>query len=222
MNKTICALDISSRERIPVDYIPETVCPICGFSLAPDHIESIIYNLTGTSELAVMQFCYHCNRAFISYYRGTIGYLLELYQSSPKTLKNLVFDEVISNLSPKFVTTFNQTFSAENLELFEVCGPGYRKALEFLIKDYLIYSRPEKAEDIKQNALAKCITDYIDDQTIKDLALRTAWIGNDLTHYNKSREESNFELLKDLIDLCLAHIVKDIKTKKMIEKIKKN
>ena len=36
-----------------------------------------------------------------------------------------------------FLTIYNQSLSAEDNNLDQIAGIGYRKALEFLIKDYL-------------------------------------------------------------------------------------
>jgi hypothetical protein len=58
---------------------------------------------------------------------------------------------------------YTQAHAAEALELTEICGVGYRKALEFLIKDYLITKKPEKSDDIRKMLLGGCIDSYVDD-----------------------------------------------------------
>jgi len=38
-------------------------------------------------------------------------------------------------------------------DLKEICGVGYRKALEFLIKDYVILNHDDEKEKIEKNSL---------------------------------------------------------------------
>ena len=52
----------------------------------------------------------------------------------------------------------------------EISGLGYRKSLEFLIKDFAIYNNPEKEEQIKSTWMMKCLKEYIDNEKIKTLA----------------------------------------------------
>ena len=66
----------------------------------------------------------------------------------------------------------------------QICGTGYRKSLEFLIKDYLISTLPEdQHEAIKNKFLNNCIRDNISNINIKTVASRAVWLGNDETHY---------------------------------------
>ncbi len=83
---------------------------------------------------------------------------------------------------------------------------GYRKALEFLIKDYAIYRHPENEEDIKTSPLAKCIKEYCDNEKIKDLATACAWIGNDATHYVRINEDYSIPELKAFINAAVTLI----------------
>ena len=46
------------------------------------------------------------------------------------------FHGEISELSENFVEIYGQSQVAENQGLNKICGVGYRKALEFLIKDF--------------------------------------------------------------------------------------
>ena len=98
------------------------------------------------------------------------------------------------------------TESAENMGLSEICGLGYRKALEFLIKDYGILFHPDDEEKIKNMALSPCINTYIDNPRIKTLATASAWIGNDETHYVRKHEDYNLEHLKIFISATVSFI----------------
>ena len=96
---------------------------------------------------------------------------------------------------------------AEKRDLNEICGLGYRKALEFLIKDYLIKIYPNEEEKIKQNhRLDNVIETYVTDQRVKFLAKRAAWLGNDQAHYTQKWEDKDINDLKSLINTSLYWI----------------
>ena len=56
---------------------------------------------------------------------------------------------------------------------------GYRKALEFLVKDYAIFLNQEDEDKIKNASLSSCINNYIDNIKIRHLSLASTWLGND-------------------------------------------
>ncbi len=85
-------------------------------------------------------------------------------------------------LSSSFVTIYNQAKTTGNSKLTEVYGQGYRKSLEFLIKDYAIKFHPNDIHIIKNINLSQCIEAYIENSRIKSLSKTSAWIGNEETH----------------------------------------
>lgn len=129
------------------------------------------------------------------------------------------FADEIKGISDQFSSIYNEAFAAEQMDLDQITGAGYRKALEFLIKDYLIYLRPENAENIKTKLLGNCINDDVDDSRIKEVAKRAAWLGNDETHYVRKWVSKDVSHLKAMIDLCIHWIEAEITTKKMIEEM---
>lgn len=48
------------------------------------------------------------------------------------------FPMIIKRHCKKFISIYNQALTAEKNGLTEICGLGYRKSFEFLIKDYLL------------------------------------------------------------------------------------
>ncbi len=100
-----------------------------------------------------------------------------------------------------------------------VAGPGYRKALEFLIKDYLCLAQPEDAEKIKKAQLGPCIADYVTNENVKAMAARAVWLGNDETHYTRKWEDKDLEDLKKLIQLTVHWIEMELMTTSVIEEM---
>ena len=91
-------------------------------------------------------------------------------------------------------------------------GMGIRKALEFLMKDYLSAQNPEEAEAIQKKRLGQVISDHVDDQRIKDCAKMAAWLGNDETHYVRKWVDKDLRDLKLLMELTAHWISMDLLT----------
>ncbi len=183
-------------------------CPCCGTKISPIYL------------------CYH-NHSGIIFSRcpikecGEFFLLKELdnglsfVQNHPMSKE--VFSEIINSVSSSFGRIYNEAYAAEQMGLMEVCGVGYRKALEFLIKDYVMQGKDEQiAEKIKKLPLAKCIDDYVDDEMVKAVAKRAVWLGNDETHYVRKWEDKDVHDLKGLIRLTILWIEKLKETERLL------
>jgi hypothetical protein len=126
---------------------------------------------------------------------------------SPFTPRAVIFSQEIVNLSGSFVSIYNQAVTAEGMGLVDIAGPGFRKALEFLIKDYAISLHPEGAEDIKKIQLVPVITKYLSGDSLPIVSIRAAWLGNDETHYERRWVGKDLTDLKKLIDATVHFIV---------------
>ena len=186
-------------------------CPHCStaYSLIPRYSSYFIDNFKQIRLYSVF-FCPSCENAFFADYECHEEYFGE-YSShyyvlypSPKSTKS--FSNALSSLSPKFVKIYHQAEIAENSKLKELCGMGYRKALEFLIKDYAISKHPEAQEDIEKSSLSKCIDDFINDNKFKTLAKAATWLGNDETHYVKKHENYNVQDMKRFLNAAIAFV----------------
>lgn len=130
-----------------------------------------------------------CKRAFIGYYHIIPGRGWTFTgKTSQGNMNGKEFSNTITEISPSFDKIYNEAYKAEQQDLEEICGVGYRKALEFLIKDYLISKGEENEETIKNAPLGQCIQNYVNDDRIKKVAKRAAWLGNDETHYVRKWE----------------------------------
>ena len=132
------------------------------------------------------------------------------------------FSITIRKVSPEFENIYNQAYHAEQIGLDQICGVGYRKALEYLIKDYLIFQVAEDdatKELIKKTFLDRCIQDYVPNEQVKIVARRAAWLGNDETHYTRRWGNKDVSHLKSLIDLTVRWIESDIETKELLNEM---
>ena len=132
------------------------------------------------------------------------------------------FSDEIKEISPSFISIYNDAYVAEQSGCREIVGIGYRRAFEFLIKDYAIKYHQDEESIIKNMPLAKFVEKYAPNDVTKQLLLRATWIGNDFAHYETKHEEIDLNDLKSLIELSVDAIEKDIKVKKYIANIEYN
>ena len=205
----------TNNERICYETVNK--CPICNSSIAP--VEKSKFFNSDSKMYFFMFECPACNKGFITHYNYTnerkiknnISYnMLKLVNSYPKVPELHQFDENIKKLSSNFCEIFNQAYVAEQMNLNEIAGIGYRKALEFLIKDYCIDKNKEQEEKIKKEPLSQVITNYILSDKIKNLAKASIWIGNDETHYVRKYEDKDIKDLKRFISATVAYITYEL------------
>lgn len=132
--------------------------------------------------------------------------MINVVYSEPNRFNKKIFDDKIINLSPQFDKIYNQALAAESSGLDEIAGLGFRKAMEFLIKDFAIHEHPDDEDKIKSMPLGQCINSYIDNDHIKTLATRSAWIGNDEAHYIRKQEDRDVQDMKSFIQAIVYFI----------------
>lgn len=189
-------------------------CPHCHKHIIPEVKSNYISN--DQFALYATMICPNteCDGPFIAHYSRE--------STSDYDYKNIVkysvisenFSAEINEISSKFTKIFNEAYFAEQNNLFEICGVAYRKALEFLLKDYLIKLFPEKEDSIKKNSISNCISSYVEDTRLKSTSKRAIWLGNDHTHYEKKWNDKDLNDLKTLIKLTVNWIESEILTKK--------
>ena len=121
------------------------------------------------------------------------------------------FSEVISKLSPRFVSIFHQADSALQKGWNDVAGIGFRLSYEILVKDLLISLGKEK---IPQKNLSKCISELGPDIFDREFFLDTSRLGNDFAHYVSKHPEMTIHELRDAIMSCIEKIDRYLKDQK--------
>ena len=206
-------------QTVQYDHDPD-LCPICHHAVSPRILVAPTNEnpLTINSVVNIAFKCTHreCMNMFIGIYERTnpSEACYNFIRATPLSFESpTVFPEV-AKLSPSFETINNQAHAAESYNLEEIAGVGYRKALEFLIKDFCIYKNPDKEDEIKNKFLGAVIKDYVDDTNIKVCAERAVWIGNDETHYVRKWENKDIKDLKLLIELTSGWVRSNLLTEK--------
>lgn len=123
-------------------------------------------------------------------------------------------------LQTKFIKTYLQSLVAENSGLDELAGMGFRKSIEYLVKDWAIQLKPDEKDKIESSWLGIVIKDYYSGD-LKDILERATWLGNDQAHYNKLFEEYNLDDLKELIALIMVELDRQFKMRHYIDNIQK-
>lgn len=208
-----------SEKNFYVIYSPIKTCPICKHAIRPTLLHHALYTDKSSDNLifSSLNLCESCYQAFIVTYNTSEtnnivsssykNLQAELIYSAPQRYSERAFDERISHISPQFVKIYNQASAAESADLDEIAGLGYRKSLEFLIKDFSKTEFPDKQDIIEKIPLSQCIKNYIDDPRIQLLAERSAWLGNDEAHYIRKQTDRDINDMKNFIDAILNFIV---------------
>jgi hypothetical protein len=229
-------VDINQR-RYTKDKEPNE-CPQCHYAVQP---EEIAWTLTPEKEkpktiLEVIYQCprNECKRFFVARYRrsdedidtnspfGACIRMFILEELVPRTPQIPPIPKEISDVSPLFPEIYAQSIAAESYGLGQIAGVGYRKALEFLIKDYCGFTKPESVEAIKSSWLSTCINDYVDSPQIKLCAERAEWLGNDEAHYVRKWSDKDLSNLKELIILAMNWIHSELLTRKYEKEMPKH
>lgn len=204
-----------NRLQITIDRMPD-LCPYCHLKVDPKNVYGFISDI-----LQVVFVCpnENCRRIFVGYYKPNPDKVYTLFSTSKGYVEKVEINQVIQDISPAFVKIFQEAYAAENQNLLEICGVGYRKALEFLVKDYIIKNHKTQEEEIKKKNLSSCISEYLDSPKIRLVATRAVWLGNDETHYVRTWEDNDLADLKTLIQLTAHWIESEELTNQLLEKM---
>jgi len=199
-------------ENINYDIENPSQCPHCHNGIEPGHLGN--YPNQGPNGTKI---CYtiwkctfrDCRSIFIAAFdiqgQGKIAFrgFLDGSPIGPH------WPESILKLDSRFIDTYTQSLQAEYRGLFEISGMGFRKAIEYLVKDYVIQRNPELRGKIEDSPLVLVISDNFTDpkeSDLKELLERATWLGNDMTHYLQYHETFNIGDLKELIKLVMDEI----------------
>ena len=194
---------LKTEPTINYDVFGSIHCPNCDTLQRPVFKNHVFAN----GKLYLLCYCEECKNVFIAAYNChrdlNINYaevyivdsFCKAYQSF---YKNSNFSNYINGLSPMFVKVYDQALTADSFGLDEIAGMGFRKALEFLVKDYAISLFPNEREHIEKMHLSDTI-DKINYQPITDIAKPCIKVLNDETHYFRKFEKVEVANINKLI-----------------------
>jgi hypothetical protein len=210
-------IQIHHENGVSISYefyeIPDK-CPFCQKGIVPISIWGYFQNITepglNRNPVQVVFQCpiSSCRALFICQYKDSTYHKFYLTRDISKFNDNPTFSTTIQEIPSKFIEIYHQAYQAEYMNLLQIAGPGYRKSLEFLIKDYVckdLHTSNEK-DIVYKEKLGKVISNYIEDGRIKSIAKRAAWLGNDETHYLRIWVDKDLTDLKKVIDMTINWI----------------
>jgi hypothetical protein len=191
----------SSKVAVP------THCPTCGNSVYFRERLAQVSNFVNRLEVVLQCTGATCDSMVLAYYKkdDSGSWALDLIEPSPPVI--LKFPEIIKDISPAFLSIYTEATIANEKRLKQIAGPGYRKAIEFLIKDYAKLLNDEKDyKNIEDQPVAAVLNNYLKKSRVHEIAKRTVWLGNDETHYMRKWVDRNIEDLIKLIRLTVSLI----------------
>jgi hypothetical protein len=198
--------DNLNNVKIDINSLPDT-CPICNTVIAPHILYTyVLQNDNHNITLSHSFFgCPKCSKTFcvtyrISEYTSNRGvYSSYPIHTLPYPENKMPISESIEKSFPVAMDLFRQAEKAENFELSDLSGMGYRKALEFLIKDALIELNIEGRENVVKLTLCQAIDKCADAPKLRKAAHAARDLGNDFAHYEQRCDADDISALKSLL-----------------------
>lgn len=200
-------------EDDPTD-IPR-ICAHCKNTGEQVLLEGILLN---TSETLIITACQFCGEVTLHYFRTNPLNVEPTHTTVPPLIHNvsLEFSNISSEIQqkfPEFIKIMKQSQSAEQANLDQIAGMGYRKALEFLVTDFLL-EYPQ--ENISENWIKSPVTtlsqkiEKLPNERIKKLSKAISFIGNDETHYIRRHPEHDIESIKMFLKALISDLENEI------------
>ncbi|GAK05651.1 phage protein [Geomicrobium sp. JCM 19037] len=209
-----------ARTTITLDRHPD-YCPICNIRQIPEFIMALIQKDLTTELVECVHKCTNnkCNILFLSHYKkvNSMYFDWQYNFSMPNFPERIEVADEIKSFSSEFEEIYNQAHLAEQDRLIHVAGMGYRKSLEFLIKDYSIEIIGCDRERIEKMSLMACIKENFENTRIRDNAEKAAWIGNDETHFKRKWPDKDIDDLKLLLELTMNYMKMEVQSEEMVK-----
>lgn len=156
-----------------------------------------------------------------AYLSGNDDDMISLEKVIPYPDEPMYFPKNIHMLSERYCEVYKQAACAEEQGLTEICGLGYRKALEILVKDYAIH-KGKDTKDVERCNLSDCINNYIDNPKLKTLAKASSLIGNDEAHYLRKITDGDVQSMKSFIKALESFIDSELEVYAANDLLKNN
>lgn len=206
-------IELKTDSYFKQEVFVDNICPNCSKPTNPQ-VVSQGYNeiMPGTDSIYVTLRCLGCYHYWVEEFVRELDRGGSYDTTHIKVKPQLPSDIPISNdlelISPVGKEIYVQSLKAEQEHLDLIAGIGYRKALEFFVKDFSILTNPDKKEKITNMLLKQVIEDYIEDEDLKTFALASTYIGNDEGHYYRKNPDKNLVDLKKYIHGVIYYLEK--------------
>lgn len=178
------------------------ICPHCHKEMVPTIVtQSEVQNYNQNKVFAILVRCNICSSFYAVEYiysnpRQNPKQILVPYYYSPTV--DLDIPDNIKEISEDFEEIYTQSETAYQLNLNQIAGMGYRKSIEFLVKDFLIFLKPDDADRILNLTINKAIAE-IDNQKLQNLARMTNYLANDQVHIKTLHPTKDIDDLREFL-----------------------
>lgn len=221
MKISIELFDFKTSSMKSAEVPIEDCCPMCHKTGKPEYANGCLVRSFNEQEkpmLFVVWYCTNCKKYYVSLYhmRTSLSNVeKDILYPYPTELNEEYIPQDIKDMYPDFSQIYSEACECERNNLLRVAGTGYRKALEFLVKDYLQLEQGLTKEEIGECRLEKCCK-KIEFEDIRNFANAATWLGNDETHYTVKHPDYDIKQMKAFL-ICL---ITCIHTKHELDKAK--
>lgn len=186
-------------------------CPMCHKAGKPEYANGCLirsFNEGEKPQAFIVWYCTNCKRYYVSLYHMNTGLQdmeLDTLYPYPVEIDEQSLPQDIKEKYPDFIKVYSESCECEKQNLLTIAGAGYRKALEFLVKDYLQKEQHLTKEEVGDCRLEKCCK-KIDFEIIRELANAATWLGNDETHYTVKHPEYDLKQMKAFLIALISSI----------------
>ncbi|MDU6791728.1 MAG: hypothetical protein E6427_03320 [Anaerococcus sp.] len=205
-------LNLTFHNRLHSVTAPLT-CPYCGKVVELTERDSTNMFFSKNQEIYLkILFAKCCSKNL------AVTYLLEKPQnekikiefiSSYPMSSDTYFYPSIQDLSPNCIRLYKDSSFAYDHNMYDLAAMGYRKSLEYLIKDYAIKELNKPKEEVVKKSLYDSISSYMPLQQLINTADVVRLLAKDKTHYQEKYKEYDIEVLKKYLDIFLKLIDTD-------------
>lgn len=189
-----------------VNFDIPTKCPNCNYSVYPNMVDHRCLSFSPNKNLLVIVYKGDCCSVpfYATYeYNSNKAQLLDIFPH----LKPAVLPDKIKDLSPRFASLYEQSYTAEQNGHIELAGSGYRNAIEVLIKDFAIKKLNAPADSVCNMKLYDAIGTYLTEVNIDTSAADVIRVlGNDYTHYQRKYDEIDFIVVKRYLEIFIQQV----------------
>ena len=198
-------------------------CPHCGKIVVPNFLSCFGNASDDGYRVTITAFwsCTGCADVFATCYRPHIDNYRDdilcdwIEEVIPPIMETVSVPDEVKAVSPRFKEIFEQSVIAKQQGLTDLAGMGFRKALEVLVKDSLVFTNVKTQEQVDELNLHDAINSFKANPQLIKAALQAKFIGNDYAHYKAKYTGYDIDGLKKLIDITVHWVCMEIATQEI-------
>lgn len=183
------------------------LCPRCGAYVDSTKADTKLFSMSTDPHYGFVKYtCTHCKKPYIVAYEIDYEHKSTKFSAFFPSMSAEFENERLANVSPRFISYYNQAMRAELAGDIELAATGYRMSLECLVKDYAINELGRDRNEVSRKTLYEAIGEYLGERDLISTADVVRILGNDYTHYERRYPEHDFPILKSYMEIFIRLI----------------